>query len=253
MLKNKNIAVFGAGGILGSTLVHSLLSANANVVALDLDLEKLLTTLEALSIDSVDQRLQLVKLDNTSEVDVRSFFIANSKLDGAVNCTYPRNKDYGKKLEDVSLESFNENLGLHLGSTFLLMREAVAHFKRSQKPFSFVNISSIYGVVGPNFDIYGGTSMTMPVEYAAIKSAIVHLNRYFVKYVADSDFRMNSVSPGGLADGQPEVFLEKYRAETFGKGMLAADDIVGSINFLLSDTSKYLNGQNLVVDDGFTL
>ena len=132
------------------------------------------------------------------------------------------------------------------------MQQCAAYFKREQNDFSLVNISSIYGVVAPKFEVYDNTKMTMPVEYAAIKSALLHLSKYVVAYVADSRFRVNSVSPGGLFDNQPEAFLAKYKEHTLGKGMLDPGDILGSIIFLLSDNSKYINAQNLIIDDGFT-
>jgi len=61
------------------------------------------------------------------------------------------------------------------------------------------------------------------------------------------------VSPGGLYDGQPDSFVKAYRTQTQGTGMLQPDDICGSVLFLLSDESRYITGQNLIVDDGFTL
>ena len=95
--------------------------------------------------------------------------------------------------------------------------------------------------------------MTMPVEYSAIKSAIQHLNKYVVAYVNDSRFRINCVSPGGIFDYQPEAFLKSYKDETHGAGMLNVVDILGAVLFFLSDNSQYITGQNLVVDDGFSL
>ena len=116
-----------------------------------------------------------------------------------------------------------------------------------------MTISSIYGVNAPRFEIYENTPMTMPVEYAAIKSAVLQLNRYLASYISDSRFRVNSVSPGGILDQQPGSFLEAYKKQTLGAGMLKPEDITGSIMFLLSDASRYINGQNIVVDDGFSL
>jgi NAD(P)-dependent dehydrogenase (short-subunit alcohol dehydrogenase family) len=71
--------------------------------------------------------------------------------------------------------------------------------------------------------------------------------------VNDSAFRANAVSPGGILDHQPAAFLQKYKQQSCGKGMLDPNDLCGTIAFLLSDDSKYLQGQNLIVDDGFTL
>lgn len=170
-----------------------------------------------------------------------------------MNCSYPRNKNYGAHFFDVTLESFNENLGLHLGAHFQLMQACAAQFVAAKHPFALVNISSIYGVIAPKFEIYNNTPMTMPVEYAAIKSALVHLSKYVATYVADSNFRVNCISPGGLLDGQSQAFLDAYQSHTFGAGMLKPKDMVGTIMFLLSDHSKFINGQNIIVDDGFCL
>ena len=95
--------------------------------------------------------------------------------------------------------------------------------------------------------------MTSPVEYAAIKAGLANLSKYVVKYIDDSRFRINLVSPGGLYDGQAPDFIDAYKSETLGKGMLDSNDVLGSIIFLLSSMSQYVNGQNVIVDDGFTL
>jgi len=253
MLKDKKILVVGAGGLLGARVVSSALKQGGNVVAVDIDLQELRTKLIKQGINFEDQKLETNRLDITNENEVKEFFKEQIGLSGAVNCSYPRNNTYGNHFFDVSLASFNENLALHLGSSFLLMQQCAAYFNLNKQPFSLVNISSVYGVVAPDFDIYDNTAMTMPVEYAAIKSAIIHLNKYVSKYVSDSCFRVNSVSPGGILDKQPELFLEKYKAQTNGKGMLGMDDVTGSIMFLLSEQAKYINGQNIIVDDGFSL
>ena len=116
-----------------------------------------------------------------------------------------------------------------------------------------VNISSIYGVVAPKFEIYDNTKMTMPIEYSAIKSALLHLNKYVVAYVNDSKFRINAISPGGIFDHQPTPFLDAYKSNTNGAGMLDVSEMIGSVLFLLSDQSRYVTAQNIIIDDGFSL
>lgn len=252
-LSNKKILIAGAGGLLGSQLVASILEQDAKIIAADLDLEKTKTNLEKLAVKLDNSSLELYKLDITNEQAVKELFASDIKIDGAVNCTYPRNKTYGNHFFDVSLESFNENLSLHLGSSFLFTQQCAAYFNKHKTPLSLVNISSIYGVVAPDFSIYENTSMTMAVEYAAIKSGLLHLNKYVVKYVNNSDFRINSVSPGGIFDYQPEAFLEAYKKKTHGAGMLDVSTMVGSIIYLLSEQSKFVTGQNIIVDDGFVI
>lgn len=254
LLDNKTIVVVGAGGLLGTRLVPALLKQGTHVIAADIHLEAMRGRLASLGVDLQNEKLSCYELDVTKEESVKAFFNQQAQhIDGAVNATYPRNKTYGKHFFDVSLESFNENLSLHLGSAFLFMQQSAAYFKRHQQPFSLVNISSIYGVIAPKFEIYNNTPMTMPVEYAAIKSAIQHLTKYVVSYVNDSRFRINCVSPGGIFDHQPDEFLKAYEEKTHGAGMLDVEEVVGSVLFLLSEQSRYVTGQNIIVDDGYAL
>ena len=193
------------------------------------------------------------QIDLSDKNAVSTLFSIKNDLTGAVNCSYPRNKNYGKHFFDVAVEDFNENISLNLGASFLFMQQCASYFKRTNSPFSLVNISSIYGVIPPKFEVYDNTSMTMPVEYAAIKSGLIHLSKYVTKYVGSSQFRINTVSPGGIFDNQPSQFLEQYKRETLGKGMLDVSDVMGAIIFLLSSMSEFINGQNIIVDDGFSM
>jgi NAD(P)-dependent dehydrogenase (short-subunit alcohol dehydrogenase family) len=247
MFIGKKFLIAGAAGLLGKQLVRHLVEQRAQVLAVDIDFEKLQ------NLYAAETAVKVESLNLNDEQAVIRFFGDRSDLDGAVNCSYPRNSKYGAHFYDVELTSFNENVSLHLGASFLFMQQAAVYFERVKAPFSLVNIASIYGVVAPRFDVYEGLKMTMPVEYAAIKSALIHLSKYVVRYVGHSDFRCNVVSPGGLFDHQPESFLERYQQHSLGKGMLDVEDVLGSIAFLLSDQSRYVNGQNLVVDDGFSL
>ena len=249
MLEGKTVLVAGAGGLLGTAVVKALLGSGAAVVATDINQDGMTRRLGEMS----DKNVSLHSLDISDKAALNAFFEAYPNMDGAVNCSYPRNKNYGAHFFDVTLEDFNENTNLHLGSHFLFMQACAAHFVASKHPFSLVNISSIYGEVAPKFDIYDNTPMTMPVEYAAIKAALVHLSKYTTAYVGDSRFRINCVSPGGLLDGQPAPFLDAYKKHTLGAGMLSEQDIMGAILFLLSEHSTYVNAQNIIVDDGFCL
>lgn len=254
LLQGKTIFIAGAAGLLGSQLVKACLEQGASVIAADMQVEQITKKLKELQVESTgNHALQLKTLDVTNEASMKAFFDQAHTLDGAVNTTYPRNAAYGAHFFDVTQANFNENLSLHLGSSFLFIQQCAAYFMARKTPFSLVNISSIYGAIAPKFDVYNNTSMTMPVEYAAIKSALVHLSKYATAYVKDSQFRANCVSPGGIFDHQPEAFLEAYKQQTHGKGMLTVEKIMGSIIFLLSDQSQHVTGQNIIVDDGFSL
>lgn len=254
LLSSKTILVAGAGGLLGGVVVKDAMKQGAQVIAADINLDGMKNRLDSLGVNIESSQLKFKSLDITDESSVKSLFEElHTVLHGAVNATYPRNKTYGSHFFDVTLNSFNENLALHLGSAFLFTQQCAAYFKRVDTEFSLVNISSIYGVIAPKFEVYENTAMTMPVEYAAIKSAIIHLNKYAVNYVNNSGFRVNSVSPGGLLDNQPNSFIDAYKSLTHGEGMLEINDINGTVIFLLSEHSKYITGQNIIIDDGFTL
>ena len=117
---------------------------------------------------------------------------------------------------------------------------------------SIVNISSIYGVVGPDFTLYNGTDMTMPAAYSAIKGGLINLTRYLASYFGPYNIRINCVSPGGVLDGQPQTFIDNYNNKVPMKRMANPDDISPSVAFLLSNDSTYITGQNLIVDGGWT-
>ena len=95
--------------------------------------------------------------------------------------------------------------------------------------------------------------MVSPIEYSAIKSGVISITKYLAKYLKNSNIRVNCISPGGIIDGQPKSFIEKYKDSCLSKGMLDSYDISGALIFLLSNKSSYINGQNIIVDDGWSL
>lgn len=251
---DKVFLVIGAAGLLGRALVVDLLSREASVIAVDISMPRMKECFSQFLIGGRNSSsLELKEVDLSDPVGVENLFVGVSHIDGAVNCAYPRNKNYGKHFYDVEINDFNENVTLNLGSSFLFMQQSAKYFEKNKKAFSLVNISSVYGVVAPDFDVYKNTLMTMPVEYAAIKSGLIHLSKYVTKYVSSSDFRVNLVSPGGIFDQQPNDFLEAYKNKTFGEGMLDVTSVLGTIIFLLSPMSNFINGQNIIVDDGFSI
>lgn len=254
MLKDKVVVVTGGAGLLGARFCAEIARQGGVAIVADVNLpaaEKL-----AAGITASGGRAVAAQVDITSTASVEQLIhttrAAQGRIDALVNNAYPRNRNWGAKLEDVTYESFCENVGLHLGGYFLVAQRFALHF-RSQRAGNIVNMGSIYATLPPRFEVYAGTPMTTPVEYAAIKAAVVQLTRYFAQYFKADGIRCNSLSPGGIRDGQPAEFLAAYASHCGTRGMLNPEDILGALVFLLSDGSRYMTGQNLVVDDGFSL
>ena len=254
LLSGKIVVLVGGAGLLGKTFAHALADHGAITVLADIDLHRAVVACESIQGSAPHAKLYPEEVDITNIESLRALIGRVEKLgriDAVVNNAYPRNKQYGRKLPEVTYADFCENLNLHLGGYFLSIQQFSEHF-RKQDHGHVINISSVYGVVPPRFDVYEGTAMTMPVEYAAIKSALQQLSLYFMRYYKGTALRFNVISPGGIFDHQPETFLEKYKQYAQKKGMLDPADIAGTLVYLVSDLSSYVNGQNIIVDDGWS-
>ena len=135
----------------------------------------------------------------------------------------------------------------------ILFSQRLIHLFKIQGYGNLVHISSIQGIAAPKFEHYNGTTMVSPIEYSAIKSGIISITKYLAKYCKGENIRVNCVSPGGILNNQPKVFLEKYNDTCSSKGMLDGQDLIGTMVYLLTNMSKYVNGQNIVIDDGWSL
>jgi len=255
MLKGKVVVVTGGAGLVGKAFVEIIVENNGIAVIADIDLAKATQAKNAFP-ECFHKNIAVVELDITNKDSIQqaiSFLDKQyGKIDALINNAYPRNKNYGRHFFDVEYEDFNENVSLHLGGYFNVSKLFAEYFMKQQQG-NILNISSIYGVQAPKFDIYDGTKMTVPVEYAVIKSGLIHLTKYMAQYLKGSNVRVNALSIGGILDNQPESFLKNYQSQCLTKGMLDPEDVQGSALFLLSDLSKHINGQNIIVDDGFTL
>ena len=241
-LQNKIIIVTGGGGLLGKNIVRRIESEGGFCVNFEINAETSsdLSTVscDVTNQDSIDQSLKKV-LDKFQ------------RIDGLVNNAYPRTSDWGLKFEDIPLDSWKKNVDMQLNSYFYLSQK-VSNQMIKQKSGSIINVTSIYGEVGPDFTVYDGTSMTMPAAYSVIKGGLINFSRYMASYLGAKNIRVNAVSPGGIFDGQNEIFVSNYNKKVPMKRMGRPDEISPSIAFLLSDDASYITGQNLIIDGGWT-
>ncbi|MHC9543651.1 MAG: oxidoreductase [Vulcanimicrobiota bacterium] len=240
--------ITGGCGLIGRELVSALREFGALVYVADVVEYKSGTMAN-------DEDIHYLYLDITSEASIREAFgiliERTKKIDILINSAYPRTKDWGAKFENVAFESWKKNIDWHLGGYFLCCQLAAKQM-RKQKNGVIINIASIYGVTAPDFTIYEGTQMTMPVAYSAIKSALIGMTKYISTYYAKDGIRANVISPGGVFDSQPNSFVERYSSKTPLGRMGKQEDIAGAVIYLASDASSYVTGQNLIVDGGWT-
>lgn len=256
LLKDKVVVITGAAGLIGRAFSKGLLREGAKVIVADSNPAQMQYMSDQFRSDVNFSNMVFKRLDVNSKESlvelIESLHSSFGRIDALVNNAYPRNKNYGRKFEQVEYSDFCENLSLHAGGYFLASQQFSAYFERNGGG-NIINMASIYGVVAPRFQIYAGTDMTTPIEYAAIKAAILHITRYMAQYFKGKNIRVNCISPGGILDKQPLEFIAAYNGMGAEKGMLEPKDIVGTLIYLVSDMSKFVNGQNIVVDDAWSL
>lgn len=255
-LEDRVAVVTGGSGLLGKEFCSGLADFGANVIIADINEEESLKVVKNINNDAGGKNADYLYLDINSEESIKEFtrevLEKYGTIDVLVNNAYPRNSRYGTIFEDVEFDSFQENIISHMGGYFLVSQK-ISKLMMKQKSGVIINMASIYGVLGPNFSIYERTDMTMPVEYSMIKAGIINFTRYLSTYLASHNIRVNSISPGGIFDDQPQEFVEKYCSKVPLGRMASPSDIVGSLIFLASDASKYITGQNIVVDGGLSV
>lgn len=247
-LKDKVVIVTGGNGLIGREIVKDLKAHEAKVISADINFDNDFT------IDN--GKFATFRLDLSSNESIDSlinFTVDNfNRIDGLINAAYPHTKDWGKyRFENDPFEHWTSNVDLQLNSVFYIDQQ-VSKIMEEQKCGSIVNFGSIYGIVGNDFTIYEDYGGTSPAEYCAIKGAIINFTRYMASYLGKYNVRTNCVCPGGIWDHQREEFVNAYNHRCPMKRMGNPDDIAPLCLFLVSDGSKYINGQIIAADGGWT-
>lgn len=251
-LKDKTAYITGGVGLLGMEITKAIVDAGARVIILDVNDEKgyaLEEKLKKTGRKVFFEHFDVTDLLNLNE-KIEDLYKKYKKIDIWVNTAYPRTPDWGNKVEDLSLESWQKNVDMHLNSYAWISRKVCLLMKK--KGGSLINFASIYGVVGNDFTVYEGTDLTSPMAYAAIKGGIVNLTRYLASYFGKYKIRVNTICPGGIFDNQNKVFINNYSKKLPLKRLGNPEEIAGSVVFLASDAASYITGITLMVDGGWT-
>ena len=250
-MKTKKILIVGGAGRIVEQFVHSLIKENFKIVVADIHIGKL-----SKIIKKNKEKIKFIKCNIKKDKNI-NILIKRSKdfldqIDAVIYCAYPKSANWGANFDKISRKSINEDLDGQLTSCIIFAQKIINYFL-SIKAGNLIFFSSILGVHPPKFFHYKNTNMTCPIEYSATKSAIIMVTKYLAKLYLKKNIRVNCLSPGGILDNQNIKFIRNYKKSCGKKGLLDPKDLFGTIRYLLSNDSKYLNGQNIVIDDGWSL
>jgi NAD(P)-dependent dehydrogenase (short-subunit alcohol dehydrogenase family) len=264
-IRNKLVVLTGGNGLIGKQLARFLLQFGARVAIIDREFAD--HHLE--HVDSISERghksFIFCKCDITDKValeqtagEICSKFgtpdaiINNAAIDSPPNAPLEESGPF----ESYPESSWDKVLDVNLKGTFLVC-QVIGSEMAKKGSGSIVNVSSIYGLVSPDQSIYQyrrdrGETFYKPVAYSASKSGILNLSRYLAAYWGRSGVRVNTLTLAGVFNSQDEEFLKAYTARIPLGRMAHVEDYLGAFVYLISDSSQYMTGSNLVIDGGWT-
>jgi len=252
-LKEKNIVILGGTGRIGTSFAETLYNAGANVILGDVNKTK-------------NNFSQFEYCDVTDEKSINDFFYKlfknKKKIHSLIYNVYSKPKNYYKRFEDYETQTWKKVIDTNLTGAYLASKKLITHFKNKKINGNIIFLSSTYGLVGPNLDIYkglvkknlygGNFSLTTPAVYSTTKSGLLGLSKYIATTYGKYNIRSNILSPGGVFDSQEKKFVKNYSQKVPLGRMASWTDYNGAIIYLCSDASSYMTGSNLIVDGGWT-
>lgn len=251
-LSGKQAVVFGGAGYLGAATVRALIELGAKVVIADMFPPYARANVAGLADDP---HCALVTCDLRDAAQIRAAYDTCVERFGGFN-TMINMATFGasNSIENMTDEEWATGIEGSLNSAFRALREAIPYLTRSGNG-CIVNTGSMYGVVSPDYRIYGESGQNNPANYGAGKAAVIQLTRYAAAHLAPKNIRVNSVTPGPFPDDRklpPVEFLQKLSEKTMLGRVGKSGEIAGAYCYLVSDAASFTTGHNLVVDGGWT-
>ena len=266
-LSGKTALITGSAGLLGISHAKALLVAGARVILTDLDQIALDDAEQTIGKESVSQKFQSYIMDVTSEVSISqvasTLSESNTRIDilinnAAINPTASSIEGDKRttRLENFSIDRWSLELSVGLTGAFLCSKIFGHAMVLNGFGGVILNISSDLSVIAPNQNLYKQQNLSdelqavKPVTYSVMKTGLIGLTRYLASYWADRGVRCNALSPGGVYTGQDQEFVTRLEHLIPMGRMANIDEYQGAVQFLCSDASAYMNGQNIVMDGG---
>lgn len=253
-LKGRNAMVLGGAGHIGAVACRTLAELGASVHVVDNDDARLKAVTAELNDTNTGIPLHGTAVDLSDDVALTRLINGEDTLDIIVHCAAFVNQGnvagYATGFENQTIDTWKKAVDVNMTSAFAAAQAAAPALRKSGRG-TIVFIGSIYGMVGPDMRLYEGLEMGNAAAYAASKGGMMQLAKWLSTTLAP-DIRVNVVSPGGVERGQDPRFIERYKARTPMARMASEEDFAGAIAYFTSDMSRYVTGQNLAVDGGWT-
>jgi len=265
-LSGRVAVVTGGAGLLGAEFCRTLAEAGAAIAVVDLNASASQAIADTLTKSGYKALAVPTDITNPASVNglVEKVLSTFGRLDVLVNSAALDPKfdaDAMKKgitpgaFEDYPLDQWNAALDVNLTGMFLVTQACVGPMIEQGKKGSIINICSTYGLNGPDQRIYinGGERVAFkPVYYTVTKAGVMGFTKYLAAYYAETEIRVNALTPGGVFNNHEDYFVKNYSAKTILGRMAKKDEMNGALLFLASDASSYMTGNNVVVDGGWT-
>lgn len=258
-LDGKVVIITGAAGLLGEQHAEALSDFGATIVFSDLREGIIQQRAETLKIKKGLPTLA-VECDVTShkswEILLDAVLDKFGRVDALINnagfTNQSKSAHFSAPFAEFPLEDWNQIMNVNLTGTFLGC-QVIGNYMVNQKRGSVINMASLYGMVSPNHKMYPGTGISQPVAYSVSKAGVLGLTRYLAGLWGETGVRVNSLTPGGVYNNHPDLFVERFsQLDPMGR-MAKKEEMRGAIVYLASDASSHVNGHNLVVDGGWTI
>lgn len=265
-LSGKTALITGAGGMLGREHARALLESGAMVVLTDISKTSLAIVQRELVAEADKTRIITEVMDVSSRPSILNvskklyekkiridILVNNAAIDPKVNTNTIVQTS---RLENFPMEQWETQISVGLTGAFLCSQIFGSKMAADRKGGVILNIASDLSVFAPDQRLYHQRGLTpdqqpvKPVTYSVIKTGLIGLTRYLASYWADAGVRANALSPGGIYTGQSEEFVMRLTSLIPLGRMAVADEYRAAVQFLCSDASSYMTGQNIVMDGG---
>lgn len=245
-LENKVVIITGGAGLLGTEWKKALERVGAHVVVFDTRTSR---SAEVLSVDVTNEKAAKHAVARV----VKKYGAVDVLINAAGLNPVPGSRASAQQFtpyERYPLALWRDELEVGLTGSLIAV-QAVAPHMIERRNGSIINISSIYGVTGPDNRLYG-EKMFKSIGYATVKGALLNFTRAWASYLGPYNVRVNCLVLGGVFNSQDAEFVKRYSAKTMLGSMAAKDDFNGMIELLASDASRHITGSVIAIDGGWS-